>query len=159
MKVEALSGDAFSPVRDCSLLLNFRGNSFLTSYLRSGFPALRQDQLCLRNFEIRGSRCISIGCGKQYKNFSTPNLRCGTTIVETFDLGLLRPLGLPCTDPPTKDKVEDNELFLPSWSFPARRVFPLQILSLGYQIFINTYYVKSRIRTVGALKMKQTSRN
>lgn len=109
----------------CSWLLialELLGNSFLTSSLCSAFPALRQDQLCLRNFEIRGSRCISKGCGKRYKNFCAPNLRCGTTIVESFGLGLLRPsLGLPCTDPPCEDKVEDNELFLPSWSFPARR--------------------------------------
>lgn len=41
----------------------------------------------------------------------------------------------------------------------CQKIFPLQILSLGYQIFINTYYAKSRTRTVGSLKMKQTSRN
>lgn len=39
------------------------------------------------------------------------NLSCGTAIVETFDLGPLR-LGLPCTDPPWKNKVADDEFFL-----------------------------------------------
>ena len=62
--------------------------------------------------------------------FLTLNSRYGAAIVETFDLGLLRP-GLPCTDLPCENKVSNNELFLPYWSFSARTVFPLQIQSVA----------------------------